>query len=429
MRERVANGQQPSAGSGILTSAALSVTLCPTPAIAKPMTFDPATLCARTTAGEAEIAVATNGLSLSQRRVLSLLEDPAAFDELAARHRIDSAKLTRDLARLAELRLIRLQEPLAPGAPAADSAVALPPLAARTPRATTEPSSTAEATGMAPIVIGRDQRRTTAKYLGSGGIAAAIGLGIWFGTRTTDPPPVVAPAASASMAIATAPASAPAALAAPSAASPVMINPLAHDPDPLPETKRALQPALMPLPANAPKPMPSLGAVGLPGTPKGAPAAAPPPSAAATPAPPGAGVAAPTPVTPSSPAAVVVPAPVPAAAAAAVAGSSDTAPPIVLAIAAAAPPPARPTLANEVRAIQRDQPVFPREAIAAGITAGSVKARLHIDAGGSVTGVDILSAQPQRVFDRAVRGALQRWQFEPGGATRTTEVEVAFQRD
>jgi protein TonB len=108
----------------------------------------------------------------------------------------------------------------------------------------------------------------------------------------------------------------------------------------------------------------------------------------------------------------------------------ESAAPVVLAAAAPQPSPAtKPPIAAALNAIQREQPVFPREAIAAGIEAGNVKARLHVDAGGNVTAVDILSAQPQRVFDRAVRGALQRWQFEPGTGTRTTDVDVAFQRN
>ena len=75
------------------------------------MPFDPSTLCARTTAGEAELATASQGLTLGQRRVLTLLENPAAVDELAEKFHLEPEKLARDLTRLAELRLVRLQGP------------------------------------------------------------------------------------------------------------------------------------------------------------------------------------------------------------------------------------------------------------------------------------------------------------------------------
>jgi TonB family protein len=45
--------------------------------------------------------------------------------------------------------------------------------------------------------------------------------------------------------------------------------------------------------------------------------------------------------------------------------------------------------------------------------------------------VDILASQPSKVFDRAARRALLRWQFEPNAAGQSSEadVEVKFQRD
>ncbi|HEY5308982.1 MAG TPA: hypothetical protein VIK97_10770, partial [Casimicrobiaceae bacterium] len=173
------------------------------------MTLDPATLCARTAAGEAEIAVATNGLSLSQRRVLSLLEDPAAFDELADRHRMEPVKLSRDLTRLAELRLIVLQEPSLPSpavpanatlvgrqpitdtvaltAPAdfasPDAAV---PASAPGPSPSPSPTTIAAAASMDPVMIGSGSRRSAATYAAGGGVALAVGLGIWFATRTAE---------------------------------------------------------------------------------------------------------------------------------------------------------------------------------------------------------------------------------------------------
>ena len=54
---------------------------------------------------------------------------------------------------------------------------------------------------------------------------------------------------------------------------------------------------------------------------------------------------------------------------------------------------------------------------------------MTVDAAGRVTAVDIVDAQPRRVFDRAVTRTLARWTFEPGAGSRTTDVEVAFRRD
>jgi len=60
------------------------------------------------------------------------------------------------------------------------------------------------------------------------------------------------------------------------------------------------------------------------------------------------------------------------------------------------------------------------------ITRGRVVARLTIDQEGHVSKVDIVSAEPRRVFDRSVNRALSLWRFEPSTAVRTTEVEVDF---
>ena len=76
----------------------------------------------------------------------------------------------------------------------------------------------------------------------------------------------------------------------------------------------------------------------------------------------------------------------------------------------------------------REAPEFPKEAMTEGVTSGTVKARVTVDASGKVAGIEILDAQPRRVFDRAVRAALWRWQYEPGAPNRTAEVEVAFSR-
>lgn len=100
------------------------------------------------------------------------------------------------------------------------------------------------------------------------------------------------------------------------------------------------------------------------------------------------------------------------------------------AIVASAQPTARPVPAREITAvltvISREQPEFPREAARAGIEAGSVRARLVINAAGGVAEVIILEARPTRVFDRAVTRALSHWKFNPGTEGRLFETEINF---
>ncbi len=91
----------------------------------------------------------------------------------------------------------------------------------------------------------------------------------------------------------------------------------------------------------------------------------------------------------------------------------------------------RPAASTALKAISREPPDFPKEAIADGLKRGLVNARIHVDARGNVTGVDILASQPPKVFDRAARRALLRWQFEPNAAGQSSDldVDVKFQRD
>jgi protein TonB len=99
-----------------------------------------------------------------------------------------------------------------------------------------------------------------------------------------------------------------------------------------------------------------------------------------------------------------------------------------VASAAKASVAASPSAKTALQPIVREAPEFPREAIAEGVASGTVKARVTLDGSGKVTGIEILDAQPRRVFDRAVRAALWRWQYEPGAPNRTADVEVAFAR-
>ncbi|HEY3583270.1 MAG TPA: energy transducer TonB, partial [Casimicrobiaceae bacterium] len=96
--------------------------------------------------------------------------------------------------------------------------------------------------------------------------------------------------------------------------------------------------------------------------------------------------------------------------------------------ASAAPSAATIAPARRLVPITQEAPAFPREALAAGLANGNVKARVVVDAKGAVSSVEIVDSS-HRAFDRTVREALSHWRFEPGTASRTTTVDVAFKRD
>lgn len=77
------------------------------------------------------------------------------------------------------------------------------------------------------------------------------------------------------------------------------------------------------------------------------------------------------------------------------------------------------------KAVAREAPSFPSDALDEGITSGSVKVRLSVAADGSVTKVDILEANPKGVFEKAVTRTLMRWKYEPGAA-ETIDTLVTF---
>jgi periplasmic protein TonB len=366
------------------------------------MQLDPSTLCARTTAGEAELATPSQGLALGQRRVLTLLQDPVAVDELAERHRLDPDKLARDLTRLADLKLIVLQRPSIAPAPMNTTAT------------------------MAPIVIGRSARRPSAMPLAAGIAAVALAVGTWYGTRD-GPAPAQTPKSTA----------APRALAT---VAPVPVSPVGDAADPLtqdasPATTsvspaRVLRDSARPTaarPINRPEPVaavPVAAPVATAPISPISPTPNPAPRPDNTSRPPTIVPTANAPVIAASPAPAPAPPPAPTAAA-------D--PPPAVQVAAAAPSSVvpRPTASTGLKAISREPPDFPREAVADGLRSGLVNARIHVDARGNVTGVDILRSQPPKVFDRAARRALMLWQFEPNSAGQPSDldVDVKFQRD
>ena len=76
--------------------------------------------------------------------------------------------------------------------------------------------------------------------------------------------------------------------------------------------------------------------------------------------------------------------------------------------------------------VARVDPDFPREAVQAGADRGAVKARMTLDGNGNVTRVEVVEANPRRLFDRAVVRALSQWHFSDGPSGRTVETEVEF---
>ena len=134
------------------------------------MPFDPATLVARTNAGDAELITPTHGLTLGQRRLLSHLENPRAFDELVAEHVLDLAKTERDLLKLAERGLVNLHMP-SPQAPAGQG--------------------TLLSSAAAAALIGDEPRRRMPWPLLMGGVALALATYAWFAMRS--PPPIEKP--------------------------------------------------------------------------------------------------------------------------------------------------------------------------------------------------------------------------------------------
>ena len=83
---------------------------------------------------------------------------------------------------------------------------------------------------------------------------------------------------------------------------------------------------------------------------------------------------------------------------------------------------------GDAQVVSKVEPEFPREAMQAGADHGKVKARMTLDGSGEVTRVEILEANPRRLFDRAVVKTLSQWRFSPGSDGRLVEIDVDFHR-
>jgi protein TonB len=83
---------------------------------------------------------------------------------------------------------------------------------------------------------------------------------------------------------------------------------------------------------------------------------------------------------------------------------------------------------GDARVVTRVDPEFPREALQAGAEKGRVRARMTVSAAGEVVRVEIVEAEPRRVFDRAVVKTLSLWRFDSGSDGRAVEIDVDFRR-
>ncbi|MBB5204173.1 protein TonB [Inhella inkyongensis] len=81
------------------------------------------------------------------------------------------------------------------------------------------------------------------------------------------------------------------------------------------------------------------------------------------------------------------------------------------------------------KVIKKVPPEFPAEAARKGVNAGSVKAKLTIGPDGSVLEVEIVEAEPKRVFDKASIEALKGWKFEGSGQKETHEIKLVYRNE
>jgi protein TonB len=100
--------------------------------------------------------------------------------------------------------------------------------------------------------------------------------------------------------------------------------------------------------------------------------------------------------------------------------------PFVIAPPVVAPPPPKPAIRKGLVPLEKVNPVYPREAIRAGVQRGHVVARVFINEKGLVTEVRIMEADPPGVFNREVTRALSQWKFQPEGEKFVGEIELNF---
>ncbi len=377
-------------------------------------TFDSAALWSATPLATDQNTIGSAGLSVRQRKLLTLLSQPMSVSQLASSIALPTEEVHVALDRFAKLGLARSGE-----------AAPLDPMQLRAASSVT--AAAAESPSRMPMMIGI-----------AIAVLALVAAGAWMlrgGSSGGGQTPTQVASSATTMA-----AKAPTPTGSVDSADTVLPKGAAVAPVPAVAT---VAPATTPAQAAA---APLSAAATRAAAAAALAAAAPAKAASATPAPTAAPVAtksAAQPAAPTAPvAAAVVPAPTPApaltpaatpapvvAAPAAVATAPTAAPaavaPARTAAAAAAPARATPAPAREIKLVNRVEPMFPRSSDA---DKGTVRARLQVDAKGSVTGVEILESNPPRVFDRTVRSALQQWRYEPTGEAFSTLAEISFSR-
>ena len=83
----------------------------------------------------------------------------------------------------------------------------------------------------------------------------------------------------------------------------------------------------------------------------------------------------------------------------------------------------------DAKVLKKVAPEYPNEAVKKNISAGSVRAKMSIAGDGKVSNVEVVEAEPKRVFDRAAIDALSQWKFEGTGAPQTHEVKLVFKSE
>ncbi|MFN8992587.1 MAG: energy transducer TonB [Pseudomonadota bacterium] len=394
---------------------------------------------ARTSAGQAELRQPRAGLSLPQRKLLTLVDGERSLAVLAVHEpALHADRLVRDAAVLLRLDLVAAASAIASPAgadqrpvtvaPSAQADAATPTRPATQPDEPTAANTRSELKAQVGTVAQLSERRSMAvpAALGVVVLAGAIAAGYTAlggsAAPQVEPSQPVARAATAPTTPApTASATAPRPPSAPVADSaPARANP------PTGPTSQAGAAAAK-VAVDAPKPAaPAPSTTGprelsatAPIPQRTVPADAPTRTAPAT-----APVTAATPATavgtsrPALPAAAATPAPTPAATPAA--GPAASVAPVAPVASSVPDSPLQP--------LRRMNPEFPPEAVRQGIDQGTVRARLRIGADGRVESVTTSAAAQSRVFERAARTALAEWSFPPGEAARVYEVQLDFRR-
>lgn len=93
-----------------------------------------------------------------------------------------------------------------------------------------------------------------------------------------------------------------------------------------------------------------------------------------------------------------------------------------------APTPTAPAAPEPVllKLISSVQPKFPIAAAREGLTQGTVTARMFIDTNGSISKVEIVNAQPKKIFDKEVIAAALQWKYAPVSSPQVNVVQFNF---